>query len=318
MSVDIVEVLPRDGLQTMLSRPQEAPSTEQKLLMIRRLVWAGLRHIEVTSFAHPRWIPQFADAESVVQGLDNVPGVHYRALVPNVRGAERALAVGVPHLACLIVASESYQRKNSDMTIDQGLREIERIKRLADSAQALTSVSIGICFWCPYEGRIPESRVMGMVDRFVSWGITQVSVSDSIGCADPDHVGVVVKALKERYPVLKVGVHLHDFTGMGLTNAYAAWKAGADLFDCSLGGVGGGIRMPVNVRRMGNIATEDVVHLLLRCGVDTGVDLQRLREVSEWAVGLLGQVPNSGLARGGTVEEFLALGRADREGENRA
>lgn len=309
MSVEIVEVLPRDGLQTMLQHPERSPTTEQKVELIRRLASTGLRHIEVASFAHPKVIPQLADAEEVARRLERVPGVTYQALVPNVRGAQRALAVGVEHLVCLVVASETYQRKNSNMSIRENLDQIHSIAELPGVGQTLVTASVGMCFWCPYEGRVPEGQVVKVVGRLVELGMAQVSIADSIGCADPFHIASLVRTLRGEFPRLRLGVHLHDYTGMALTNAYVAWQEGVEIFETSLAGIGGGIRMPIDVSRMGNLATEDVVQLFERCGEDTGVDLDRLMEVSQWAAALLGQQPSSRLHRGGTLDQFLAMGR---------
>jgi hydroxymethylglutaryl-CoA lyase len=302
-------VLPRDGLQVLKAEAQ-IPSTAQKLDLIGQLVAVGLRHIEVTSFARPDLLPQFADAEDVARRLPRVEGVEYQALVPNLRGAQRAVDSGIRKLSCLIVASQTYQLKNSNMSVEQGLEQIDAICSFARSAGAVATATVGTSFWCPYEGLMPEAKVMALVERLVSFGIRLVVLADSIGCADPLHIRRLVVALRVRFPELSIGLHLHDFTGLGLTNAYAGWDVGVDVFETSAAGIGGGIRMPVAAAQMGNVATEDIVHLLHRCGVPTGIDLDRLRDVGQWAAQLLQQSPASRLCRGGTLEQFLASGQA--------
>jgi hydroxymethylglutaryl-CoA lyase len=316
LSVSIVEVLPRDGLQTMVAHAERVPTTEQKVELIRRLAETGLRQIEITSFAHPKVIPAFADAEEVVRRLRPIHGVAFQALVPNLRGAARAVTAGVTHLACLVAASETYQRKNSNMSIKENLNQIREITRLPGIEPATVTASVGLCFWCPYEGRVPEAQVLRVVGALVAAGLSQVSIADSIGCADPVHVAGLVRQLRHEYQGLRLGIHLHDYTGMALTNAYVALQEGVNLFETSLGGIGGGIRMPIDVRRMGNLATEDLVQLLERCGENTGVDLERLLEVSAWVTCLLGQKPNSRLSRGGTLGQFFAAARRHSEETN--
>jgi hydroxymethylglutaryl-CoA lyase len=208
-------------------------------------------------------------------------------------------------LSCLIVASETYQRKNSNLSVEEGLTNIAAMCALAESVGAVAMATIGTSFWCPYEGRTPDRVVVSLVERVMSFGVHQVVLADSIGCVDPEHVKRLLETLRLRFSELKIGLHLHDFTGLALTNVYAGWEAGAEVFECSTGGIGAGIRMPVSGEQMGNVATEDVVHLFHRCGVATGIDLDQLREIGERAAILLQKPLASRLSRGGTVDEFL-------------
>jgi hydroxymethylglutaryl-CoA lyase len=305
-----VELLTRDGLQTMVHETGwTAPGTADKVEFIRRAAAAGIPEIEITGFVHPAAVPPLADAAEVAAGVAGLKGVTIRALVPNLRGAERAAAAGVPKLSCLVVASETYQRKNSNMSIEENLGEIERIVDLGARTGHEVSVGMGICFACPYEGKVPLQRVVGLVDRFVALGIGEVSIADSIGFASPREVGERVDAILQRHPGLTLGLHLHDSVGMALANIYAGWLAGAKVFEACTGGYGGGIAMPISVQGMGNVATEDVVNLFESMGVPTGVDLAALREAGSWFARLVGAPTRSRVARNGTLAELNAIGR---------
>lgn len=306
----IVELLARDGLQTMVHETNwSMPTTANKVELIRRAAAAGVPEIEVTGFVHPKVIPQLADAEEVARQTADLPGVKLRALVPNMKGAIRAIEAGVQKLSCLIVASETYQRKNSNMSIAENRREIERIVELGRREGREVSVGMGICFVCPYEGPVPPVRIAELVDFFVSLGIGEVSIADSIGHASPTDVTERVDMLLQRHPDLKLGLHLHDMSGMAISNVYAGWQAGASIFEACTGGYGGGIAMPISVNGMGNVPTEDVVNLFHSMGVDTGVDLDALRETGRWFAEVIGVPPRSRVARNGTYADLLAIGQ---------
>jgi len=279
----IVEVLPRDGIQTLArGNGSRVPSTEDKVRFIRMAAAAGIPEIEVTGFAHPRVIPQLADAEQVVRETAGLDGVTLRALVPNFKGALRAVDAGVRKVSALIIASETYQRKNSNMSIADNQREIERIVGLARRNGMEVHVGIGMCFLCPYEGAVPLTQVMGLVDFFAALGVSDISVADSIGHAAPSEIASCVDAILQLHPDLRLGLHLHDMSGMALANVHAAWGAGARVFETCTGGYGGGIAMPFGVDNMGNVPTEDVVNLFERMGVETGVDLAQLCAAGRW------------------------------------
>lgn len=258
---------------------------------------------------HPKVIPQLADAEEVARRTADLPGVTLRALVPNLKGALRAFDSGVRKLSCLIVASETYQRKNSNMSIEENKRDIERIVQLAQREGLAIDVGMGICFLCPYEGPVPTERILDLIDYFVSLGIDEISIADSIGHAGPRQVSERVDAILQRHPELKLGLHLHDMSGMAIANVYAGWQAGATSFEACTGGYGGGIAMPVSVNGMGNVPTEDVVNLFHTIGADTGVDLAALRAAGEWFAGVIGVPSRARVARNGTYDDLLAVGR---------
>ncbi|WP_108610584.1 hydroxymethylglutaryl-CoA lyase [Aminobacter sp. MSH1] len=306
----IVEMLPRDGLQTMVHEGGwRAPTTADKVAFIRLAAEAGIPEIEVTGFVHPASVPPLADAAQVVEQTADLRGVVLRALVPNFKGALRAIDAGVQKLSCLVVASETYQRKNSNMSIKDNKLEIERIVKIGRDENRIVSAGIGICFACPYEGRIPLKSVIDLIDFVVTVGIDEVSIADSIGYAGPTEVRERVDAILQRHPDLTLGLHLHDSTGMALANIYAGWLAGATVFESCTGGYGGGIAMPVSVNSMGNVATEDVVNLFNSIGVSTGIDLEKVRRAGAWFSELIGVEPRSRIARNGTLEDLNTIGR---------
>ncbi len=306
----IVEVLLRDGLQTMVHESNwHVPTTAEKLELITRLADAGIPELEVTGFVHPKVIPMLADADEIVRRLPDRPGTVFRALVPNLRGAQRALAAGCTKMSLLIVASETYNKKNSNMTVAQNVEQIRLVTELCAGEGIATNVSMGICFLCPYEGVVPEERVLSLIETFMGFGVREISIADSIGMANPRLVGDRVKAISRRWPDLRLGVHLHDRTGMALANIVAAYENGATIFESCTGGYGGGISMPVSVLGMGNVPTEDVVHLFGEMGVETGVDLDALRLTSAHAAQIIGLPSQAKVARYGTFAEFNALAR---------
>ena len=311
--VRIVEVLLRDGLQTMVHEAGwHVPTTEEKIALIGKIVAAGVPEIEVTGFVHPKVIPMLADADEVMQALPKHDGVVYRALVPNLRGAQRAIDAGCTKLSALIVASETYSKKNSNMSIAENVEQIRLISELAQASGVQMDVGMGICFLCPYEGPVPEKRIIDLISIFHDFGVNEVSIADSIGMSNPRTVGQRVRAVTTRFPDITLGVHLHERTGMALANVVAAWENGATSFESCIGGYGGGIAMPVSVLGMGNVPTEDVVHLFREMGVDTGVDLDAIRSVSDEVGSLLGIPSRARVAQFGTFEEFNEMAQQYR------
>jgi hydroxymethylglutaryl-CoA lyase len=309
----IVEVLLRDGLQTMVHESEwHVPTTDEKLELIERTADSGIPEIEVTGFVHPKVIPMLADASEVVQRLPDRPGTIFRALVPNLRGAQRALAAGCTKMSSLIVASETYNKKNSNMSIADNVEQIRLVAELCAAEDIAINVSMGICFLCPYEGVVPEKQVLGLIETFMGFGVREVSIADSIGMANPRLVGQRVHAITSRWPELALGVHLHDRTGMALANIVAAYDNGATIFESCTGGYGGGISMPVSVLGMGNVPTEDVVNLFDEMGVETGVDLDAVRATSDRAAEIIGLPSRAKVAQFGTFAEFNAISQEYR------
>lgn len=313
LEVRIVEVLMRDGLQTMVHESGwHVPTTEEKINLIGLIADTGIPEIEVTGFVHPKVIPMLADADEVVRRLPKREGVVYRALVPNLRGAQRAIDAGCTKLSSLIIASETYGQKNSNMSVAENVEQIRLIAELSRAEGVEIDVSMGICFLCPYEGPVPEKAVLDLIETFHGFGIREISVADSIGMANPRLVGERVAAITSRFPDLTLGVHLHERTGMALANTVAAWQNGATVFESCIGGYGGGIAMPVSVLGMGNVPTEDVVHLFREMGVETGVDLAAVRKVSDAVADLIGVPSRARVAQFGTFEEFNKMAQQYR------
>ncbi len=276
----IQEVAPRDGLQ------MEAVfvPTEAKIALVDALSRTGLAKIEVTSFTSPRAIPALADASEVMKGIARAPGVEYAALVPNAKGAERALSCGVDELNVVMSASDSHNRANLRMDRERSLEHFDDIVGLARGAAAVNA-SLSTAFGCPFEGLYEPAQVLPWVDRIAALGIERLSLCDTTGMADPARVRALCMAVRERHPGMVLTAHFHDTRGMGLANVLAALACGIDRFDAALGGLGG---CPFAPGASGNVCTEDMVHMLQQMGLDTGVDLPALLACARSLPGLVG------------------------------
>jgi hydroxymethylglutaryl-CoA lyase len=309
--VRIVDVAPRDGLQSL---PEPYP-LESKLRLIELLADAGLEKIEVTAFVRPEVVPQLADAEEVLARVRRVEGCVYRALVPNRRGAERAAASGVGEMLGLITASDTYNRKNSNMTIAENLDAIAQVAEVAQDAAIPLVVAIGIAMFCPYEGDVPEERVVSMIERMRADGVGEFYVASSVGLDGPRKVHGLCSRILDRWPEMTLGIHLHNTNGMALANALAAADAGVTVFEGSICGIGGGIRMPHGMPHYGNVATEDLVHLFSEMDVETGVELSALLEAARKVKELLHlETAFSHALAGGTKADVLERGRVAPKG----
>ena len=309
--VRIAEVFTRDGLQTLLYEPGlRQPTTAEKVDFIFRAARAGIPEVEITGFVHPRVIPQLADAEAVATAvIGKLHGTSLRALVPNYRGAERAVAVGVPKISCLVAASPTYQRLNSNMSIEENLQDIAKSVELARRNDIAVALGMAISFVCPYEGVVPLPQLMRIVERAVDVGIRDIHLADSIGLAWPALVRQRCSAVLDRWPDVQLGLHLHTLAGTALANAWAGYEAGVRNFDGAAAGIGGGIATPIHTTEMGNVATEDLVYLFESSGVSTGVDLTAAAENARHAM----QLVNTGgghVTGFGTLEKFLEINRA--------
>lgn len=264
----IQEVSVRDGFQI---EPRFVP-TEQKIELINALSRTGLAKIEVTSFTSPKAIPALADAEQVMRRIDRVAGVQYAALVPNARGAERALACNVDELNLVISASDTHNLANLRMSQEQSLAQFADIVAMV-AGQAQVNVSLSTAFGCPFEGEIADAVVLGMLQRLARIGVQHITLCDTTGMANPVQVERLCREVRSAWPELTLTAHFHDTRSMGLTNALAALQAGVERFDASLGGLGG---CPFAPGASGNVCTEDLVHMFEAMGYDTGVDLDTL------------------------------------------
>lgn len=270
-------------------------STDTKLAFIRGLVDAGLRDIEVTSFVHPKWVPQLADADAVCRGLPAAPHVTFATLVPNLRGLERAVAAGVRRIAIFTAASETFCRKNINMTIAESLAAFREVVTTARQYGMSVRGYVSTCFVCPYEGEVPKENVRPVVEDLLDMGGDEVAVSDTIGAAVPTDIDRTVGYLLETAPAARLALHLHDTYGTALANMVAGLRLGITTFDASAGGLGG---CPYAPGASGNLATEDLVYMLQRMGIETGVDLTRLAAASRMIESALGRpLPSRQLRR---------------------
>ena len=282
-AITFVEVGPRDGLQN----ESALIATADKLGLITRALDAGVRRIEVTSFVNPAKVPQMADAEAVCAGLPQRDDVTYIGLVLNTRGAERAIATGrINQLGAVAVATDQFAIANQGQTSDGSVDAAKAIIARAQASGLTGQATIGAAFGCPFEGEVSEDRVVAMASRLAEARPVEVALADTIGVADPAHVARLVERVRAAIAPLPVRVHFHNTRGTGLANVWAAVLAGASVVDGSIGGLGG---CPFAPGAAGNVASEDVLYMLKRAGIATGLDLVRLVETSAWLSGVMGR-----------------------------
>lgn len=282
-SINFVEVGPRDGLQN----ERTVVSTADKLELIARSIAAGARRIEVTSFVNPTRVPQMADAEAVCAGLPERAGVTYIGLVMNGRGADRAIATErINQLGAVAVATDKFAMANQGQTSDESVEAAKAIIAKAKDAGLTGQATIGASFGCPFEGEVSEARVVEMARRLAEAGPVEVALADTIGVADPAHVARLVAAVRAAIDPLPVRVHFHNTRGTGLANVWAAVGAGATVIDAALGGLGG---CPFAPGAAGNVSSEDVVYMLERAHIATGMDLDQLIASSAWLTEVIGR-----------------------------
>jgi len=290
--IRIQEVGTRDGLQM---EARFVP-TEDKIALVDTLSQAGLAKIEVTSFTSPQAIPALRDAEVVMREIARVPGVVYTALVPNVRGAERAIESRTDELNLVMSASETHNLVNLRMTRAQSFAGLAEVVRTAQAARVPVNVSLSCVFGCPMEGDVAGSEVFGWAQRFVDLGVRGLTLCDTTGMAFPTQVSAITRAARERWPGTELTLHFHNTRGMGLANVLAAIDAGADRFDTSLGGLGG---CPYAPGATGNVCSEEIVHALQLIGHDTGVDLGCLIAAARRLPALIGHDVPSQIVKAG-------------------
>jgi hydroxymethylglutaryl-CoA lyase len=289
--VTIWEVGARDGLQN----EDTVVPVEVKLEFLDRLADAGLTTLEATSFVHPKWVPQLADAEDLLAGLEQRDGVRYPVLVPNERGLDRALAAGVSHVAIFASATETFANRNLNRTLDTQLAMFEPVVTRAVSEGLDVRGYVSMCFGDPWEGDVEPSAVVRVGQRLLEMGCTQLSLGDTIGVATVGQVGALLTSFADAgTPVEQLAVHFHDTYGQALTNTLESLRHGVTTVDSSAGGLGG---CPYAESATGNLATEDLVWLLDGLGIETGVDLDRLADTSAWMAGQLGRPSPSRVVR---------------------
>ncbi len=280
--VTIAEVGPRDGFQI---EPAWIP-TDQKVEVVDLLSEAGLPRIEVTSFVHPRVVPQLRDAEEVMARIRRRPGTRYAALVPNDKGAVRAVDAGVDEIHTVVSASESHNLANVNMTIAESIEKLRAVMQVAERAKVPVGCGISTSFGCPFEGEVPLERLESVVRRLVDLGARAIGLADTTGMANPRQVQRTLEYLMPRFPGIEWTLHTHDTRAMAIPNILAAMECGVTHFDASIGGLGG---CPFAPGASGNVCTEDLVHCLQAMGVQTGIDLDRLLAASRRVQEIVGR-----------------------------
>ncbi|ASB93531.1 MULTISPECIES: hydroxymethylglutaryl-CoA lyase [Bacillus] len=273
--VTIKEVGPRDGLQ---NEPVWI-ATEDKITWINQLSRTGLSYIEITSFVHPKWIPALRDAIDVAKGIDRLKGVTYAALVPNQRGLENALEGGINEACVFMSASETHNRKNINKSTSESLHILKQVNNDAQKANLTTRAYLSTVFGCPYEKDVPIEQVIRLSEALFEFGISELSLGDTIGAANPAQVETVLEALLARFPANQIALHFHDTRGTALANMVTALQMGITVFDGSAGGLGG---CPYAPGSSGNAATEDIVYMLEQMDIKTNVKLEKLLSAAKW------------------------------------
>jgi len=289
-SVRLVEVGPRDGLQN----EKAMVPTAVKVALIDRLTDAGFAAIEATSFVSPKWVPQMADAADVMARICRKPGVRYPVLTPNMKGFDAAAAAGADEVAVFVAASETFSRNNINCSIAESLDRAQPIFAAAKSKGIRVRGYISCVLGCPYEGEVDPRTVAQIAAALFTAGAYEVSLGDTIGVGTAGKAAALFALVAERVPVAALAGHFHDTYGQALTNVYAAMETGVATFDCSVAGLGG---CPYAKGATGNVASEDVVYLLNGLGIDTGVDLAKLRAAGQMISDFLGRPPVSRVAR---------------------
>mgnify|MGYP001770541398 FL=1 len=284
--VTIKEVGPRDGLQN----EKTAIATEDKIAWINQLSKTGLTYIEITSFVHPKWIPQLADALDVAAGIERAPGVTYAALVPNQKGLENALTTQVDEISVFMSASETHNQKNINKSISDTFPILTAVVQEAKRAKKTVRGYLSTVFGCPYEGEVSIEQVAAISERLFEMGVDELSLGDTIGVATPRQVEAVLNSLLKRFPKEKLSMHFHDTRGTALANVLLSLEMGITTFDSSLGGLGG---CPYAPGASGNVATDDLLYMLHGMDIATGIDAGRLTEAALFIQNKIGRALNS-------------------------
>ena len=277
--VTVVDVTLRDGFQ---NEPKPV-TTRDKLRLAEKLIEAGIKEIQATSFVHPQWVPQMADAEAVVAGLSKYSGVRFSALVPNLKGYDRALAAGIRHIEFVMAASNSFNRKNLNRSIAESIDLLSKVTPRAEKDGVEIRVGFATSFHCPFEGTISSSALLAVVKQVREICRWRIGIADTDGMAYPDQVTEAVTVLREelKMPAEDIALHFHDTYGRGLSNALAGLKAGIREYDATTAGLGG---CPYCPGASGNLATEDLVAFLDGMGFKTGIDMEKLLDAAELAI----------------------------------
>jgi hydroxymethylglutaryl-CoA lyase len=289
-TVRLVEVGPRDGLQN----EKTAVPTDVKVALIDLLTDAGMPAIEATSFVSPKWVPQMADAALVMARIRRKPGVRYPVLTPNVKGYEAARAAGADEVAVFVAATESFSRRNINCSITESLERARPVFDAARSDGIRVRGYVSVVLGCPYEGDVSPDAVAGVASALHAMGAYEVSLGDTIGKGTAGRTQALFRRVSQDVPIAALAGHFHDTYGQALANVYAALELGVATFDCSVAGLGG---CPYAKGATGNVASEDVLYLLDGLGIDTGVDMTKLRRAGRFIADFLGRAPDSRVAR---------------------
>ncbi len=276
-AVQIVEVGPRDGIQSQST----LLSTDDKVTFVERLIGAGLRRIEVASFVNPKRVPQMADVDELIGRLPRDEGVSYIGLVLNRRGFDRAVESGIDEINCVVVATDTFNLKNQGVPSAQSMRVIEEIARDAREAGRFCGVTIGAAFGCPFEGEVAPARVDELVRALADMGVDEIGIADTIGCAVPSDVKRMLEVVMASAGQIPIRCHFHNTRNTGVANVFAALEMGVGVIDASCGGVGG---CPFAPAATGNVATEDVLYMIDRMGIETGVSIEQVMRTTSWLV----------------------------------
>ncbi len=287
--VRVQEVGPRDGLQ---NEPGTVP-VEIKVDLIERLAAAGLPAVESGAFVSPRWVPQMADSEEVFRRIERRDGVTYPALTPNLKGFERAMAVGVAEVAVFAAASETFSRRNTNCSIDESLARFRPVCAAAQQAGVAVQGYISTVLGCPYEGAVDPGTVADLAARLLAMGCHRISLGDTIGVGTPARAAALIDRVAEAVPLAAIGIHFHDTYGQALANTLACLERGVRVVDSSVAGLGG---CPYAAGAAGNLATEDLVYMLDGLGMETGVDLDAVAAAGAFITGCLERAPASRVA----------------------
>ena len=299
-SITLVEVGPRDGLQ---SEPEILP-TDSKVEFISKAIEAGIRRLEVASFVHPKRVPQMADAEALIGRLPDLAGVSYIGLIMNERGLDRALETKIDEIGMVVLSTDSYNRKNQGVDIDESIRVWGGIAKRAQQNGLRANVMISSAFGCPYEGEVKVERIVELAKRLIEADPAELGIADSIGVAVPGQVADLLGRVRDVVGDLPLRCHFHNTRNTGLANAQAAVESGVTYLDASIGGIGG---CPFAPAATGNIPTDDLLYMLDRSGIETGVSLAKIIEVSRWLEQQLGRgvpalLPKAGMFPSGDHE----------------
>lgn len=300
--VEIVEVGPRDGLQN----ENIIVDVDKKISIIKALAAAGLKNIEATSFVHPKWVPQLADADPLMKELQNLKGVRLSVLIPNEKGFQRAIEAGVKEICLFVSASESHNLKNVNMTPQDSIKNFSSIINSARESNMRVRTIIVTAFHCPFEGLVDSDKVLGLAGSLESMGADEIILADTTGHANPRQVYELFELLKHHVTGVQLSAHFHDTMGMGLANVTASLLAGIRKFDSSVGGLGG---CPYAPGARGNIATEDLVHMLEAMGIKTGINMPALIKASNLVEEIIGRTVNSHYKKTITVSQSCATER---------